>query len=262
MRCMTLDDLVRDLCAAIGDTEAKLFYTQITRLAIHAIDSLNLRVIPNFRSTKGVVESNLTVSLPEDCIKVAKAAKYLEVGGSPCVYPLGRSDDADMVANQMVVNSPQDLNCPETPPTASGCDIGIDWIGYNGSTLGTYYMGSYYGEQYGYSESRFFGLYVDDRTNNRLVFPSGYCISEGDWVLYTYKSTNEDQKFQMITIDLYPMIRHRVLGWFWENTDPGKSMNHFRKFRMELREYKRMHTSRSYDDILDSITRGYQTSAR
>lgn len=259
---MTLDDLVRDLCDAVGDAESKQFYTKMTRLSIHAIDSLNLRVIPNFRTEKAIVGSNLTISLPMDCVKVAKAAKYLEVSGAPCVYPLGKSDDVDMVANQMVVNNPQDLSCPETPPTASGCDVGIDWIGYDGGVLGTYYMGTYYGEQYGYSESRFFGLYVEDRENNRLIFPTGYCVREGDWILFTYKSTNEDQKFEMITIDLYPMLRHRVLSWFWENTDPGKSHTHFRKFRMELREYNRMHTSRSYDDILDSITRGYKTSAR
>ena len=259
---MTLDDLVRDLCDSLGDSEARLFYTRILRLSIHAIDSLHLRVISNFRSTKAVVKSNLTTDLPSDCIKVAKVAKYLEIDGVPCTYPLGRTDDNFQVAGELIIRNPQNLSCDQTPPSTDQCLLGDELIYWPGSSLGTYYLGTYYGEEYGQKTSRFFGLYYDDRENNRLIFPAGYCIQEDDWVVFTYKSTNEDAKFSLITIDMYPMLRHRVLSWFWENQDRGKSMDHFQKFRMEVKEYQKSKTSRSYEDIIDAITSGYQYAAR
>lgn len=202
------------------------------------------------KSYIGDVSDSMTLNLPSDCLKVFKAAKVFFVNGEPRCYPLGRE------RNSLLVDIKKPINCAQY----TDVDINIqesEW--YN---FGNYYYfyPYYYGEFYGYNQTRYFGLYDHDESSNKLFLYTNFCVSSGDQVAVTYKSS--EHGYSAFPMEIVSAIEQRALMYFWENADPGKSQLFERRFREAYKRFKRSKLSVSYEDFVDAITSGYSNRPR
>jgi hypothetical protein len=249
-----LDTIVRNACSNVGDTDAQKAYVPMLRCATMALRDLNLHVTPSVKSFIFTVGDNLTIQMPGDCLNPFTALKLIN---NECAYPLGKVDGLNFRTEDMV---PTNEWCPESVEQTSS-DVCFRMYHLDGFPYRDFfYMDYYYGEIYGYKESRFFGFYTYDKSANKVLFVSGGCVHPGDRVAISYEA--KDDTFCIVPEDLEMPLFHYSLHLYYASTSPGKSANHMTLFKVHLRKYNHKKIKRySRQDILDSITRGYRSAA-
>lgn len=261
-RFITIDRFVRDLASSLGDPEAKKTYVPLLRLTVSAMDELHLNIIPVVESKMITVGDNLTAPLREDAVRVLQVMKYVKVGNRDCVYPLGQLDSFSFRPDEMIVRPSNYWACDQSPSSSDGCNLTHKFF-ISGAPSDYWYLGHYYGEYYGYKETRFFGFWAYDDTYKRVVVQNGGCVSEGDTLIVQYEILPCEDEFKLIPREARQMLRYFVLSQHWENTNPSKANYLFTQFKRFLRTYKQSRFRKySYQDWLDAITSAYSSTAR
>lgn len=240
--------------ALIGDNDKP--YVTLMRSAVLAIRDLNLHVFPRIKSSYGTVDENLTMSVPSDCLMPTKVFKYV---GNDCVYPLSLINHPGFRPEELI--SPGVAGQPESPDETSS-DVCFDLHNFpDNPYMRFWYMNWYYGEMYGYSESRYFGLYAWDKERGRIVFQTNGCVKAGDTIVYSYE-TNGDECL-VVPQEAVMMLLHYTLHLYFSVTSPNKSEYHRGLFMRHKRNYNHSKiTGMDRQEILDAITRGYKGAAR
>lgn len=258
---MTIDEFVRDACALADDPEAKRGYVKMMRSAVRAMRDIGLHIKTPVKSKKLVVKDNLTVVMPQGCTDVIQAGKLVIYStADQFVYPLGKQDLSGVRPYELIVKPNAPKGCPESPDVEN-----VErntYFNYEG--LGRYwYMNSWYGEQYGYQETRFFGFFDYEQDTNTVVFSYNGCVQPGDEVVIKYTMAMNDDDLVIVPDDLNPVLLQRTYYYFYMNSKPQLSRVHMNDFQRELRMYKRnLSKGYTYDDWLDWITSGYSNAAR
>lgn len=244
-----------DICSRLDDPEGKL-YLKLLRILLSEMRTFNNFLVPNFKGIKVAVESNFSAAMPDDCIKPVQAGKYVRVGNQDYLYPLGNRNDLQFRAFEMT--PPKKFACAQTPETyESQTYWDYEWQGgYNRF----WYLGSYYGEIYGYKQTRFFGWWTWDEAEKRILFDVDGCLAEGDFVVVRYKASNTQvEEFDAV---IEEPLRNKILAEYYRTSNPGISAQHFDMFRRSYRMYKHDKLNASQEDILDAITSGYSSAVR
>jgi hypothetical protein len=242
---MTIDRLVRDLLATMPGQDA---YLPLIRCVTRAADELFTFGANKVKSHIGEVKDNMTLNLPADCMKIFKVAKVFFINGEPRCYPLGREK------NSLLVDISKPINCVQYTDTAIDTSIAFDF----GTNF--YYYPHYYGEFYGYNQTRFFGLYDHDEASNKLHLFTNFCVSAGDQVAVTYKST--ENGYSIFPSEAVSFLQQRALMYFWENADPNKSVLFEKRSKDSYKRYKRYKLDMPYEEWVDAITSGYSNAPR
>lgn len=256
---MTVHELTHDLCARINDPGGKRTYTKMLRCVLHAIQDQKIHLIPGIKSYLVTVEDNLTAVLKDGAIDVIQAGKYVAYDeANQFVYPLTKKENVNPF--ELIVKPSVPFGCPEIPPAPDDVEKQYqfhyeNYTGLFGLTL--WYMPSWYGEMYGYQETRFFGAYSYEKKNNRIVFDWNGCVKPGDQVIVKVKTYDEDDLTSTIDPLSRAMLHHRALQYYWEDVSQGRSQNHFIQFKREIRMYKQSRNSWSLQEVIDSITSAY-----
>lgn len=255
MRYTTLDNFIRNLAAFVDDPEAKRTYTKFLRITLEELESLNLTTIPDVKSKIFTVDENNIITLPADAINPVKAGKYVDISGVAGVYPLGKKG----AGYELAIKPNNGFSCE--PNNITNTKVVFSYENHNSNeVLNLFYINSFYGEDYSYREDRVFGYWTYDKEWNRMIFEDG-TIQPGDSVVVQYSVYNDD--FKLIPLEVKPMLRHKVLYWFYSNSNRIKAEMHFRKFKMEYARYKRNRKGGySYDDYINALQKGYYGSVK
>ena len=245
---MTIDRLVRDLMATMANQDA---YLPLIRCVTRAADELfSFGGAHKTKSHIGEVKDNMTLSLPGDCMKIFKVAKVFFINGEPRCYPLAQEK------NSLLVDIKKPINCVQYTDTA----IDVNQSAFYNFGSDFYYYPYYYGEFYGYNQTRFFGLYDHDESDNKLYLFTNFCVSSGDQIAVTYKST--ENGYSIFPDEAVSFLQQRALMYFWENADPNKSMMFEKRSRDSYKRYKRNKLNMPYEEWVDAITSGYSNRPR
>ena len=240
MKTLNVDSLIREIAAGLDDLDGSKTYVKLARLFNGELENLNLHTFPNIKSIKAVVDDNMRVVLPGDCIQPIQAAKLVKYGNDFGVYPLGRTEG--------VFIEPR-FSCAEIeyPVQADYC---FDYDQpYN-------YVGHYYGEYYDYSPSLVFGYW--DTDNEVVYFQSGGCIAPGSVVLVKYRHSGECVN---IPLEYKEMLKYKILMSFWENTRPDKAERHRRMFQAAHKMFVRSKVAHySIEDYINAFVEGYSSA--
>lgn len=256
----TLDAFVTNILEGfLGDSQHKL-YARVYRLSAMAIKELRLNLLPTYKSNVFQVAENLTVALPSEAMAPISVDKYIRVGNTDCVYPLRLVKDVSQNVYEIVQKPANAWACPEVPDSVDPDTLTHSYDYYsNSGTRTAFYMPHYYGEYFGYSESRYYGQYYWDKTNpDVVVFGPGGCISIGDNVIIRYSVS--DAQLNILPIDMVPIIRTRVLQWYWEASNTSKSQYYKREFQGEIAQRQRGLNTFDYDELIDAHIRGYSSN--
>lgn len=236
-----IHDLVTDLSSEVNDPGGHYSFLKLLRLVTSVMEELNLWVIPNFYTQRFTIRENGTADMPEDCIQPVLAFVARACGTEEFLYPLGKADD----------RFARNITCSEFPEEPSVSDCGqVNLVNYYGADRASWAWGAY-SERYGKRESRFFGLYSFDSTENRVHFRNG--PQPGQIAVITFRSANDDYK--CLPVDAVPMVRHRVLQRYYIPIDKGAADRHRMEFRASLKMFKKGRLSGySIHDYIDAFT--------
>jgi len=249
MRSITLDRFIRDVAGLLDDPEAKRTYTKLLRIVISQMQDLRLNTIPDLKTEFFTVDINNVVDLPSDVIKPVHAGKYVEIGGVGAVYPLGQK----AAGFELAMKPRAGFQC--SPESLTNTGVVLTYQNYNGSDLTLPYVGSWYGESYGYLPDRVFGQWTYDKEWGRMIFEDGY-ISPGDTVIVKYTVYND--QFKTLPLEIVPMLQYKVLQQFFLTSNVRKAREYKKEFILEWTRFNRNSMSGfSYDDYILAFNRGY-----
>lgn len=248
----TVDNFIRDLCATgANDPEAKRAYTKMLRCFRIARTELNTYIITHVKSKEVVVSNTMTARIEAlDVIQAGKVIKYPKyfdgqfAGNDAYILPLGKRGTGELIKPS--------LGCAEVPESPPSSEYVFE---YGGAPF--YYMNCYYGELYGYKETRFFGFYSFDKEECLIHFDFDGCVKPGDKIQVKYRVEVDDEFSGIILPEDAPLLREYTLYHYWRNVNKSFSNEHLSMYRRLLRMYKHRRQEFSLDDIADAITRAY-----
>lgn len=256
----TLDDIVFETAVQLGDLDGNKLGARLTRLANMIVDDFAFHVFPRSNESSVVVSDNLQAPIPNDCIEIRKAWRYVNVGGNAYVFQLGQGSPIDVDAKKVATKPPNSFGCPIPVPDASvKTNINSNYyITYRNTPV--HYSRYYFGEVYDYPHSMFFGWWNADYQNGVINFSVGDSVEAGDTVIIKYKSSGLDGCLTVPKV-ASEVIRNRLLQLHWETTNPSKAQYFFQQFRIALDNYRDHRLdSISNDDLLDAMFRNFKTA--
>jgi len=75
MKTITLDRIVRNACANVGDIDASRAYAPMMRFAVMVTTDLGFNVFPRIKTAMAQVDENLSIAVPKDCLRPVTAFK-------------------------------------------------------------------------------------------------------------------------------------------------------------------------------------------
>lgn len=235
-RFKTLDQIVRNICSMIGDTQNE-GYVRVARLAVQVLEEVNLMGIPQVKTVQVEIGDNLTATLPDDLILVSKVGN---VDGNGNIYLMGRDDRIRRVdeyerLNPVSCDDVEPVNIPTFVPQERV--VFYNYYNYNGLNR----WGEYIGERYGVIDRHFLaGTYRYNSSLNILEFGSGYDIVPGNKVFVEYKATMGDDVHRLVPLEWETAIQYRTLQHLTAAKDPPASAAHHRQFIREYYKVKRL----------------------
>lgn len=253
MRTITLDRIVRSACVNVGDIDASRAYAPMMRFAVMASNDLQLNVFPRIKTAIAMVDENLSVAAPQNCLRPVTVFKRVS---DSCVYPLTESKHPGFRPDDMIPANP--WACPTEPESTS--EVCYDLPNYNLESWRFWYQNWYYGEDYGHSETRFFGIWGWEPESGRIFFEDNWCVHPGDQVVFTYE-TDIDECL-VVPSDAEMVTFHYTLHLYFASTIPQKSALHFNQFLRHKRNYDNRKKPFVRQDVLDALSRGYKSAPR
>lgn len=262
MKYVSTDEFIRLLAASLDDPEAQKTYVKLLRELKASLQTLNIYLIPNIRSTRVKLDENLCGYLPKEAVDCVTAGKIVkDAAGKACIYPLIRTNDFGFRPD-IFVPEPA-FGCFELTGTESAdtstCYCYENW---NGSAMAElfYYMPSYYGEAYGHSNVIAFGFWRYDKDNNCIVTSENHCLKAGDWVAVKYQCIDSPEHEAIIPVEAQEMLRYHVMMNYWGNTDPRKSNNHYQMFKRAARMYRHKKLGNTQEDVIIALQSAYRST--
>lgn len=253
MKTITLDRIVRNACANVGDIDASRAYAPMMRFAVMATTDLGFNVFPRIKTAMAQVDENLSIAVPKDCLRPITAFKRVS---NHCVYPLTETKHPAFRPDDMI--PPKPWACPVEAETSD--TVCYDLPNINNESWTFWYQNWYYGEDYGYSESRFFGIWGWEPESGKMFFEDNWCIHPGDQVVFTYETDVEE--CLVVPQDAEMMVFHFVLHIYFSSTQPQKSTLQLNYFKIHKRNYDNRQRPFNRQDILDALSRGYKSAPR
>jgi hypothetical protein len=230
-RYLTLDSVVRDICAENNDPEAAN-YVKIARLTRRVLQEIDLHLLPRVEVKVFNIQENLSVDLPADCIDPIK------VGYEDCnmIYILPKK--VGKFIYEPDCNCTGDVKCVKCNFTPVRTNRG-------------------YGEMYGIKSGIEAGYWQYDPTNNRLVFNKDF-----KKIYVQYKSSLGDGDMQLIPSEAYRMISSRVL--YFENLSKNQfaAREYEKVFVIAVKDYKRFKADHPLEELLSNLTNNYLNAPR
>lgn len=231
---LTLEASVRDICNAIGDTEAKQF-ARMARIFKNELRSLNLLVLPTgVRTIRGQVSDAMSFNLDADIVKVDSVAMNVGNGRLATLRNMDiTAEDSMATCTCSSVQQPE----PSLP-------------GYDGACLmHTYWgVGPFGGWLWGAYSPKVAGGWMWDQNNNRVLF-SG--LSVGTNVVLNIRSSKGE--LELIPVQAYKMLEAKTLKTFYASSNPNVSSYWGSIFASELHYYKEQANPWDFEQVYDAI---------
>lgn len=258
MSFVSVDNIVREACASLGDPSAQKTYVPVLREVLSSMEYLGLFSIPMVISSTFKVEDNLTVILPNDAIDVFFVGKILSVSSKQCMYPLieAHSNRPD------IEYATHSFGCNETDEDTqpSGDCFCFENFNDSGSAELYNYYPYYYGELYGRPNQVVFGTWEYFSDHNKIAFAHGMCINAGDTVAVKYKSTTCGAANRLVPVQQKMMIRYHAMMNYYSASNPGKSRYFLDLFMRSERDYRKNKNYTQAQTIIDAFTSSYNSS--
>lgn len=263
MRFKSFDDTVRDICLYLGDLDASKKYIPVSRYLVQVINELNISLFKTIKSTTITVNSNMTADLPNDLITLMKVGVCCEDGR---LRLLGQDNKLCMnVVDEGTYNccdcgeSSDDMTV-EPKSCCSKCTF-HNFTYPSEFADNPFYRG--YTALYGYTPKMFRnGRYRMDYEYNRILLSDGYDVEIGGDLIIEYKSSLGDDKYNLIPMELYAVILHRVCQYYYASKQPNQSRNEERLFKIEYKQAKRILNKFTLDDVVAAFRSAYKSSPK
>ena len=157
---VTLDSVINDYLNESEQSNHKYF--KLWHLAFRGFENLGIDFFYKVQTYKLLINANLTVNIPSNCLKVIKAGILNDSGGIiPLYYNPNLTTFADLLPNRIEL-----INDPQSAP--------LEW-GWNSGTWCNYWNGNGYTNVYGVSSGEpFVGSFNIDTENNVIILNERY----------------------------------------------------------------------------------------
>jgi len=269
----SFDSTVRDICAYLGDDEAKTLYIRTSRFLRMALEELDLYLfVSGVKSTFLKIEDNMTVNLPKDFQTLGKVGVCCNNGS---IRLIGRNDDLCPPSEQPLFDC---CDCSkgvkEVGESVSAVDGGeaccsactfhnVD--GTSNSSLGRYYglSTNYYSYLYGYTPKMFRnGTYRMDEGNWRLILGDGCDTRPGQEILLEYNAAMSDDKYDLIPRKAVPTLMYKTAHMIKMNNNPNAAMAEWSFFKKHYQQLKKTYQTYTLEDLVSALRKGYKSSVK
>lgn len=253
MRTETIDNVVRDICAFMGDKDASEKYTIVARAVKRAVEQLQIYLWPNVKTEWFTIDANLTIDLGKNIeypIKVGAEVnkRFVQIPYDGSLFDFnvnampGQSFEACQCSKDLISTSDDE---------SKGTCVFCDFYDYTHS-------GHLYGEYYGLSVSnRERGAWKYDPATNIIILDSGVCVSTGARLLVQYKPAIQKSMYKSIPVKYFPIIMQRVNQWLNQGSNVSAASFAKEEFLAEYDQLKDNETEFTLEDLVDAIQSGY-----
>jgi hypothetical protein len=261
---MSADELIRDVCAYLGDDKAERYYVKVARQLKHALFQFNIHLNTNIKSIPITVNANMTANLPNDVVVVAKVGVCCSNGK---IQLLGRNDslcapkEEEFLKCCTCENEESTSTTPccsqNTPNCCDACTF------HNMEFSGTFPWGlpglapRYL---YGYTPQMFqeLGYYRHDQATNLLIFSGGYNLCAGSVVIVEYQGATTGEEYQLIPRNWYYTLQHFIAY----QLSGAKDEANWRQFKIQYDMVKRTLHNYTLEDIVSALRGTYKSSPK
>ena len=264
----TYDHTVRDICAYLGDDEAKTLYVKVSRFLRLAVQELHLYLIPKaIKSVVLEVNSNMTLDLPQDFQTLSKVGVCCDDGR---IRLIGRQDDRCIPGQEPVFDCCECENelATATTPTACcasctfhnvNCDQSID--SFTERYLGL--SGPFVNYLYGMTPKMWrSGTYRMDERNNRLIMGDGTDVYPGAEIVIEYNAALSDEQFDLIPKKAVPALMYKTASMVKADKNPGAAEREFQQFKIHYRLLKKTYETYTLEDYVAALRGTYKSSPK
>lgn len=270
----TFDATVRDICAYMGDDEAKTLYIKVARFMRMAVEEMNLYLfVKNVKSAILKVNDNRTVDLPRDFQTLSKVGVCC---GNGTIRLIGRDDSLCVPKQEPVFDCcdcSKGVHEEETAPKAncgcSSCDASSTFHnvdGFDKSFFGSRYFNGTNGYMpylYGYTPKMFRnGTYRLDEGNMRLILGDGCDTHPGAEIIVEYNAALSDDEYDLIPKKAVPTIMYKTAAMVKANNNPSAAANEFRMFRIHYTQLKKTYSTFTLEDLAAALRGTYKSSPK
>jgi hypothetical protein len=233
MKHLTTDSLLLNLCETVGDMEyaQKARFTRL--LATEIREFARFVPIPRYKAL--VVENNMTLTLPDDCLDVFRVG-YIFDGK---FYNIGR--DPNLIRDVCI-----EVGFDPSKPAHS--------LFYDGIT------NSYPTALYGLKVDPFpEGYWNYNEAENRIELSGGALIVPGSYLHVHYNQSEADDFNRPIPTEFEKYLLYKCLQAFYVASEPSKS-DYFRKLAIGKRRQVVTQRQRlTLEQVIGAITEGYNS---
>lgn len=243
MRFVTAYDIATDICFNLGDDNLSRI-GMVLRNVINAANDAHNSVLPSVKSDLFTIPANLALPLPESSGLVTKVGVVTDKGRLMMLFP----DSAIRREHHNTINECVDVDAvPETSLAeinyyncAESCSG--PWYGYRQDIGGA-------------------GTYRHDVMKQTIEFGSGRYVAEGQTVLVEYQNHGSD-RYTLIPEEAKQLIYQRALFLIKSAKSPQEAEYHFRQFRTEYDQYKRLMIRRDPAVYIRALQKNHNSSPK
>jgi hypothetical protein len=270
----TFDATVRDICAYMGDDEAKTLYIKVARFLRFAVEEMNLYLfVKNVKSVILKVNANMTADLPRDFQTLSKIGVCC---GNGKIRLIGRDDSLCVPGPEKIfdccdcskgVHTEEDA--PEANCGCSSCDAASTFHnvdGFKDSFFGSRFFNgtaNYVPYLYGYTPKMWRnGTYRLDERNMRLILGDGCDTRPGSEIIMEYNSSLSDDEYDLIPKKAVPTIMYKTAAMIKTNSNPNAAAYDMNQFKIHYRQLKKTYSTFTLEDFVAAIRGTYKSSPK
>lgn len=266
------DLTVRDICAYLGDDEAKTLYIRVARFLRIVVEEMNLYLfVSGVKSVFLRINENMTVDLPRDFQSLSKVGVCCKNG---TIRLIGRNDnlcppkDAPLIECcdcSKGVHEESEVSAVESGGACCSACSFHNVEGANKSSLAAYYgiVNPFYPYLYGYNPKQFVnGTYRFDERNMRLILGDGCDTRPGGEVLLEYNAQMANEKYDLIPKKAIPTIMFKVAFYIKQDKNPSAAQLEFNNFKRHYTQLKKTMHTYTLEDLVAAFRKGYRSSVK
>lgn len=269
----SFDATVRDVCAYLGDDEAKTLYIKVSRFLRMALEELNLYLfVKGVKSKLVKINQNQTADLPNDFQTMSKVGICCHDG---TIRLIGRNDDLCItpIADTFeCCDCSKSLSESETISATSGGSCSCSSCtfhnveGFNASYFGSRYFNyslAYTPYLYGYTPKMWQGgSYKLDERNMRIIFSDGCLVQPGQEVIIEYNAAMSDDQYDLVPKKAVPTLMYKTAAMIKSNTNPSASNYDMQQFKIHYRQLKKTYETFTLEDLMAALRGTYKSSPK
>ena len=264
----TYDHTVRDICAYLGDDEAKTLYVRVSRFLRLALQELHLYLIPKaIKSVILEVNSNMTVDLPQDFQTLSKVGVCCDDGR---IRLIGRQDDKCIPGKEPLFDCCDCENENADATSSKTCCASCTFHNVNceesiGSFSERYFglRGPYVNYMYGITPKMWSnGTYRMDERNSRLIMGSGTDVYPGAEIMIEYNAALSDDQYDLIPKKAVPVLMYKTASMIKADKNPNAAEREFQQFKIHYRLLKKTYETYTLEDYVAALRGTYKSSPK